>query len=87
MAKAKKDENMSYSDIINDYTVLKEWVDEDGYKHAILRTHSGYTSHCRIPPHTEKENEELSANICEAMIRIACPDIDLSKVKYMEVQF
>lgn len=83
---SKKDETMSLCDKTEDYEILSEEI-IDGFKIAKLRTHSGAIVNCRIPIHTEEERTRLSENICEAMIKFVYPDLDITKVKSMEVQF
>ena len=82
----KKEETMSLCDRTEDYEILSEEI-IDGFKIAKLKTHGGAIVNCRIPIHSPEERAKLSESICEAMIKFVYPDLDMSKVKSMEVQF
>lgn len=75
---------MDLYDRISDYTVLSR-EQCDGYRKVTLRTHSGYIVNCRIPDHTPEQEQEIRENITEALIKIAYPDLDTTKVNRMEV--
>lgn len=79
-----KSENMSFAEIVADYTVIKEEIFPD-HKEVTIRTHNGYHSTMRIPNHTEEEKKKIAERFTKACIQIAYPDLDLSQVKYMQV--
>lgn len=82
----KQEEELDFYERTKRYTVVSEEVKEDGSKVAVLKTYSGATVICRIPPETEEERREKAARICKALIHFAHPDWDLSQCKYMEVK-
>ncbi len=81
----KNEEQLSLCERTERYEILSEEI-IDGYKIGKLRSYNGTIVNCKIPIHTPEERDELSASICEAMIKFVHPDIDLSNVTYMEVE-
>ena len=80
---------MTFAEKVDDYTVVDKKIEvKDGisYEVATLRTHSGYKVICRTPIHTPEEEKKIAEGICEALIELAYPGIDLSNVSYMEVK-
>lgn len=84
MPKAKKDEGMSFYDIVSDYTIISQEI-VDNVKITKLRTHSGHTAICRIPIKSEEEEQKTREKVCAACIHFLYPDLDLTKVKRMEI--
>lgn len=75
---------MTMTERINDFKVISEEV-MDGCKRAVLRNSKGVTVVCNIPFHTKEEEQKIIDDFCRAAIPIVRPDVDMSKVKYMEV--
>lgn len=75
---------MTMTERLNDFKVISEET-QDGCKRAVLRNSKGVTVVCNIPSHTKDEEQKMIDDFCRAAMPIACPGIDVSKVKYMEV--
>ncbi|MDE5619774.1 MAG: hypothetical protein K2O29_01340 [Ruminococcus sp.] len=66
------------------YTVLSK-TETDTHYIETIRTYDGATVINRIPKHTREEQSAIDKSILRALVKSVNPDVDFSKVEYMEL--
>ncbi|MBQ8823694.1 MAG: hypothetical protein IJZ64_00510 [Ruminococcus sp.] len=82
MKKSEKD--MSFSEIISDYTIISETKLENK-RIIVLCSHSGFYSTLEIPNHTYEEEKNIAENVTMACADIVYPNTDWSNTKEIKI--
>lgn len=83
MARTKKEKPSMWER--SNYEILSETVTETGTVAVLRNTYNGAIIECRVPEHTPEEEKRIAENAARAMMQIAYPGQDISRIKKMSI--